>query len=142
MDTQNKTPIYESSVRIRGYAGDKPKIIFTANNKQLASFTVATKTGIKNAFGTYDNITHWHRVLCVNADLLTTVDHIGKGDYVELTGQLEYEKYTDKNGQERLSSVIKLLFNHTVKILKKNTDKPEEPVSASAETELDDAIPF
>jgi single-strand DNA-binding protein len=80
------------------------------NGKSVARLSVATSESWKDKnTGEKKEKTEWHRVVIFNEGLVSVVQkYLKKGAQVYIEGQLNTNKYTDSNGQEKYSTQIVL----------------------------------
>jgi single-strand DNA-binding protein len=80
------------------------------NGKSVARLSVATSESWKDKnTGEKKEKTEWHRVVIFNEGLVGVVQkYLKKGAQVYIEGQLNTNKYTDSNGQEKYSTQIVL----------------------------------
>jgi single-strand DNA-binding protein len=95
-----------------GNVGNAPEIRTLANGSKVASFSVATSNVWFDASGTKQEKTEWHRCSAWNMGKQTLADvverYVQKGEKVFVEGQIEYRKFTDKDGSERTATEIKV----------------------------------
>jgi len=84
--------------------------IKTLDGKSVARLSVATSESWKDKnTGEKKEKTEWHRVVIFNEGLVSVVQkYLKKGAQVYIEGQLNTNKYTDSNGQEKYSTQIVL----------------------------------
>lgn len=56
-------------------------------------------SGTKDASGKYEYMNDWYDVIAFGKEL----EDVKKGTKVEITGTLEYNKYVDKNGNDKIT---------------------------------------
>ena len=95
---------------ILGFVGNEPEIRQTQDGRTVANFSVATSESWKDKnTGEKKEKTEWHRVVIFNEGLVSVVQkYLKKGAQVYIEGQLNTNKYTDSNGQEKYSTQIVL----------------------------------
>ncbi|MDB4347215.1 single-stranded DNA-binding protein [Bacteroidia bacterium] len=95
-----------NSVRLLGNVGMDPEVITFDSGKKLAKFSLATNERKKNPEGGYQNVTTWHNLIIwgKGADIIQT--YIKKGAKLAVEGKLTYNKYEDKQGNQRTSTEI------------------------------------
>ncbi|NBT38336.1 MAG: single-stranded DNA-binding protein [Proteobacteria bacterium] len=93
-----------------GRLGNDPEIKQMQNGKSVARLSVATSESWKDkSTGERKEKTEWHRVVIFNEGLVGVVQkYLKKGAQVYIEGQLNTNKYTDSNGQEKYSTQIVL----------------------------------
>lgn len=138
-------------VILSGNVGRDAEVRHTKTDKAIASFTVATDSGYKDkTTGEWVSKPQWHNIVVLNDALaLAAQKHVKKGVYIEVTGSLEYEKYTDKDGNEKQKTVIKIGPNNggfTVQGQRTapSYDTPQRTVNTpvASQAALDEQIPF
>ena len=97
-----------NKVILLGRLGGEPESR-QAGSTTVSNFTVATSEKFKNQQGEWQERTEWHRVVIFNEGLVGVVQkYLKKGAQVYIEGQLNTNKYTDSNGQEKYSTQIVL----------------------------------
>lgn len=123
-------------VTLIGRIGQQPK---QHADGRIVTFSLATSERIKKD-EKYENITTWHNISSFNQGLnVIIMKFCDAGDLVYVEGQLRYNKYKDKNGQQRESAQISLGFDGILKIL---DSKKQVKDSKVADDELNDEVPF
>jgi single-strand DNA-binding protein len=99
-----------NKVLLIGRLGNDPEIKQMQNGKSVARLSVATSESWKDKnTGEKKEKTEWHRVVIFNEGLVSVVQkYLKKGAQVYIEGQLNTNKYTDGNGQEKYSTQIVL----------------------------------
>jgi len=99
-----------NKVLLIGRLGNDPEIKQMQNGKSVARLSVATSETWKDKnTGEKKEKTEWHRVVIFNEGLVSVVQkYLKKGAQVYIEGQLNTNKYTDSNGQEKYSTQIVL----------------------------------
>jgi single-strand DNA-binding protein len=99
-----------NKVLLIGRLGNDPEIKQMQNGKSVARLSVATSESWKDKnTGERKEKTEWHRVVIFNEGLVNVVQkYLKKGAQVYIEGQLNTNKYTDNNGQEKYSTQIVL----------------------------------
>ena len=99
-----------NKVLLIGRLGNDPEIKQMQNGKSVARLSVATSESWKDkSTGDKKEKTEWHRVVIFNEGLVGVVQkYLKKGAQVYIEGQLNTNKYTDSNGQEKYSTQIVL----------------------------------
>lgn len=87
-----------NAVQISGYMANDPVVKYSGENNQTPSarFSVAVRSGYKNAEGNYD--ADFLNVSCWNNTAKFVENYFHKGDYIEISGKLRSDKYTNKSG--------------------------------------------
>jgi single-strand DNA-binding protein len=99
-----------NKVLLIGRLGNDPEIKQMQNGKSVARLSVATSESWKDKnTGEKKEKTEWHRVVIFNEGLVGVVQkYLKKGAQVYIEGQLNTNKYTERNGQEKYSTQIVL----------------------------------
>ena len=99
-----------NKVLLIGRLGNDPEIKQMQNGKSVARLSVATSESWKDKnTGEKKEKTEWHRVVIFNEGLVNVVQkYLKKGAQVYIEGQLNTNKYTDSNGQEKYSTQVVL----------------------------------
>ena len=99
-----------NKVLLIGRLGNDPEIKQMQNGKSVARLSVATSESWKDkSTGERKEKTEWHRVVIFNEGLVGVVQkYLKKGAQVYIEAQLNTNKYTDSNGQEKYSTQIVL----------------------------------
>ena len=99
-----------NKVLLIGRLGNDPEVKQMQNGKSVARLSVATSESWKDkSTGERKEKTEWHRVVIFNEGLVNVVQkYLKKGAQVYIEGQLNTNKYTDNNGQEKYSTQIVL----------------------------------
>jgi single-strand DNA-binding protein len=99
-----------NKVLLIGRLGNDPEIKQMQNGKSVARLSIATSESWKDKnTGERKEKTEWHRVVIFNEGLVSVVQkYLKKGAQVYIEGQLNTNKYTDSNGQEKYSTQIVL----------------------------------
>ncbi len=99
-----------NKVLLIGRLGNDPEIKQMQNGKSVARLSIATSESWKDKnTGEKKEKTEWHRVVIFNEGLVSVVQkYLKKGAQVYIEGQLNTNKYTDSNGQEKYSTQIVL----------------------------------
>ena len=99
-----------NKVLLIGRLGNDPEIKQMQNGKSVARLSVETSESWKDKnTGERKEKTEWHRVVIFNEGLVNVVQkYLKKGAQVYIEGQLNTNKYTDSNGQEKYSTQVVL----------------------------------
>jgi len=99
-----------NKVLLIGRLGNDPEIKQMQNGKSVARLSIATSESWKDKnTGEKKEKTEWHRVVIFNEGLVGVVQkYLKKGAQVYIEPQLNTNKYTDSNGQEKYSTQIVL----------------------------------
>lgn len=127
-----------------GNLGKDPEIRYAASGDAIANFSLATTENWKDkASGEKKEATEWHR--CVAYGKLAEIigQYVKKGSSLYVEGSIHTRKWTDKDGQDRYSTEIKV---SEMKMLGgKQESQPQQAPQAkkvSHGDELESDIPF
>lgn len=87
---------------VSGRLGSDPEIREVGDNK-VCNFSVATNRRVKG-----EDITDWHNLTAWNKTAETIATHMKKGEFHEFSGDLTNNRYTDKEGVERVKTEIQV----------------------------------
>jgi len=122
-------------VALLGNVGSDPEVRSVNNGSRVASFSLATGKQWTDAQGTKQEKTEWHKCVAWNTKTGTLADvvekYVKKGDRLYVEGEIEYRQWTDKEGQTRYTTEIKV---REVLLLGGKSDGPTE---RSASTKRD-----
>ena len=131
-----------NKVLLIGRLGNDPEIKQMQNGKSVARLSVATSESWKDKnTGERKEKTEWHRVVIFNEGLVSVVQkYLKKGAQVYIEGQLNTNKYTDSNGQEKYSTQIVLQgYNSSLTMLDgKNSSSGDSNKLESSQLPSDD----
>ena len=131
-----------NKVLLIGRLGNDPEIKQMQNGKSVARLSVATSESWKDKnTGEKKEKTEWHRVVIFNEGLVGVVQkYLKKGAQVYIEGQLNTNKYTDSNGQEKYSTQIVLQgYNSSLTMLDgKNSSSGDSKKLESSQLPSDD----
>ncbi len=105
---------------ILGNVGHSPEVKTTHSGSTVATFSVATQR--KKEDGTV--IVMWHQCVAFGKIAETVSRYVDKGIKVFIEGEIEYQKYTDKHGIDRVSTKI-IVFNLQLLSYKDNAGNEE-----------------
>ena len=131
-----------NKVLLIGRLGNDPEIKQMQNGKSVARLSVATSESWKDKnTGERKEKTEWHRVVIFNEGLVSVVQkYLKKGAQVYIEDQLNTNKYTDSNGQEKYSTQIVLQgYNSSLTMLDgKNSSSGDSKKLESSQLPSDD----
>jgi single-strand DNA-binding protein len=91
-----------NQIQLQGNLGRDPELRYTKNGKAVMTFSLATSE--KQANGEYAPV--WHKVLVWGAKAERLMDVLHKGVSAVIFGKLAYNKWTDQNGNNRVTAEI------------------------------------
>lgn len=96
-----------NKVIVVGTLGRDPEINYTAAGTAVANLAIATEKKWKDKqTGEDQKKTAWHRVKMFGRLAEVAGEYLKKGRQVYIEGELDYGKYTDKDGVERYTTDI------------------------------------
>lgn len=132
-----------NKVILVGHIGQEPEIRYTANGEAAINLSLATSESWKDkTTGEKREATEWHRVAIFGKPAEIAGKYLQKGSHIYVEGKIKSNKYTDKNGIERVAFQIQC---ENFKMLGGGNGKPaDKPKSIKQEQaiEIDDPIPF
>ena len=94
---------------IVGNLGKDPEVRYTASGEAMCNITVATSENWKDkATGEKKELTEWHRISFFGKLAEIAGQYLKKGSQVYVEGSIRTRKWTDKEGQERYTTEIKM----------------------------------
>jgi single-strand DNA-binding protein len=109
----------QNSVTLIGNLGKDP-VKKGSKQNSVTSFSLATNESYNNKDGEKVTTTQWHRCVAFGKKAETLVQYAKKGSKLAVQGKIKYDRYTDKDGIERLS--IDIVVNDFVLL----DQKPEK----------------
>lgn len=128
-------------VTLIGNVGKDPEVRYTKSSDPILSFSLATTEKWDG-----NEKTEWHRVDVFGKLAAALKDHITKGKKLYIEGKLTYDEWTDKDGNKRNTTKVKVGgYNSTIIMLgapggspvRERTEKP-----APVESDDSDDVPF
>jgi single-strand DNA-binding protein len=115
-------------ITLIGNLGADPEVRNTQDGRRIVSFSVATTETWKSG-GERKERTQWHKIVIFNEGLGELAEkYLTKGSKVLVEGSLNYRKWTEAAGAERMSAEIVLgAFNGTLTFLDARRAEPSEP---------------
>ncbi len=146
-----------NKVILVGNLGRDPEVRHSQDGNKIVTFPLATSESWKDKSGERQERTEWHRVVVFSQGLAEVAEkYLKKGSKIYVEGQIRTRKWQDSNGSDKFSTEIVLSgFNGYLIMLDKNGINSTESYSGdsetdadgagwdnSAETQLDDEVPF
>jgi single-strand DNA-binding protein len=97
-----------NKVILIGNLGRDPEIRYTQSGEPIANFSLATSESWNDKSGQRQERTEWHRVEVFGKTAQVVRDYLTKGRQVYLEGQIRYEEWTDKDGNKRNTTRIRV----------------------------------
>lgn len=86
-----------NTITVMGNVGRDPELRVTASGLQVCTFSVADTTGKDDK-----KTTVWHDIKVFGEQAENVAGHVSKGRRVVVIGRLIKEKYTNKDGDEKM----------------------------------------
>jgi single-strand DNA-binding protein len=131
--------------QISGRLGSEPELRFTNTGTPVVNLSVANNRSFK--FGDErQSVADWFKVIVYGRDAEVIAQYAKKGSAVAFNGRLQNEKYVDRDGIQRTSTVLVASHFEFVSTAKREEeDSGEEKAGGdvtAVKTEIDDPIPF
>lgn len=94
-------------VTLIGNLGRDPEMRYLPSGEAVASFSVATTEKWKDKSGAAQERTDWHRIEFIGRTAEVCGEYLKKGAPVYIEGRIQYDKWTDKEGQEKTMTKIR-----------------------------------
>src|SRR5512147_1269527 len=91
-----------------GKRGRDPEIRYTQSGEPIANFSLATNEVWTDKSGQKQERTEWHRVEVFGKTAQVVRDYLSKGRQVYLEGSVRYDEWTDKDGNKRNTTKIRV----------------------------------
>lgn len=138
-----------NKVILIGNLGRDPEMRYTQGGEPIANFSLATSETWTDKAGQRQERTEWHRVEVFGKTAQAVRDYCAKGVRVYVEGAIRYEEWTDKDGNKRNTTKIRVA-GPTARIvfLGARQQRAEDgPAAASAPSgdefqATDDDVPF
>lgn len=91
-----------------GNVGNDPEIRTLSNNEKVASFRLATTERFKDRNGEQRENTEWHQITAWGKVADIVEKFVKKGSQLYVEGKITTEKWTDKDGNERFTTKIRV----------------------------------
>lgn len=98
-----------NKVTLLGRLGKDPELTFTASGLALCKFSLATsESWTDKASGDKMEKVEWHNVVAFGKTGETIGKFLTKGQQAYIEGKIHYNKYQDKEGNNRISTEIQV----------------------------------
>jgi len=91
-----------------GNLGKDPEIRYTQAGEPIANFSLATNESWTDKSGQKQERTEWHRVEVFGKPAQVVRDYLTKGRQVYIEGSIRYDEWTDKDGNKRNTTKIRV----------------------------------
>lgn len=95
-----------NKVMLIGNLGVDPEVRQTANGTQVSELRIATNEVWRDANGTNQTRTEWHRVVVWGRQAENVGRFLKKGSMIYVEGRLQTREWQDKEGQKRYTTEI------------------------------------
>lgn len=95
-----------NKVILIGNVGGDPEIKYMPNGEAVANFSIATTDQWKDKQGQKQERTEWHRIVAYRKLAEIVESYVKKGKSVYISGAIQSQKYTDKQGVDKVSFQI------------------------------------
>lgn len=134
-------------VHLIGNVGKKPEVRFTPSGDAVATFSIATTNTWKDKQGQKQEKTTWHRIVAYRKLAEIVESYVDTGKSVYICGQIESQKYTDKQGVDKVSFQIIAdelrLLDRMQEQQQQSAPKESAPQDAAPDFDaFEDSIPF
>jgi single-strand DNA-binding protein len=135
-----------NKVQLIGYLGKDPEVRFLPDGTQVANVSLATTEKWRDKNGDKQERTEWHRCGLFGKLAEIAGEWLKKGSLVYFEGRLATRKWTDKDGNDRYTTEIRV---DVLKMLSTNKPSSSEgavtiatPQKTGGIDDLDNDIPF
>jgi single-strand DNA-binding protein len=97
-----------NKVILIGNLGRDPEIRYTQSGDPIANFSIATNEAWTDKSGQKQERTEWHRVEVFGRTAQVARDYLTKGRSVYIEGTIRYDEWTDKDGNKRNTTKIRV----------------------------------
>ena len=97
-----------NKVILIGNLGKDPEMRYTQSGEPIANFSLATSENWTDKSGQKQERTEWHRVEVFGKTAQVVRDYCQKGKQVYLEGSIRYDEWTDKDGNKKYMTKIRV----------------------------------
>ena len=97
-----------NKVILIGNVGKDPEIRYMQSGEPIANFSLATNEVWNDKSGQRQERTEWHRVEVFGKTAQVVRDYVTKGKSVYIEGSIRYDEWTDKDGNKRNTTKIRV----------------------------------
>ena len=97
-----------NKVVLIGNLGKDPEIRYTQGGEPIANFSLATSENWTDKSGQKQERTEWHRVEVFGKTAQVVRDYCTKGKQVYIEGSIRYDEWTDKDGNKKYMTKIRV----------------------------------
>ena len=130
---------------ISGNLGKDPELRFTTAGTPVVNLSIANNRAVKVG-EKYESIADWWKVTIFGRNAEILAQYAKKGTAVSFNGELQNEKYTDREGIQRVSTILKASSFEFIRSGKRERNGEDETVGENITSEPgvdpDEVIPF
>jgi single-strand DNA-binding protein len=97
-----------NKVILIGNLGRDPEMRYTQSGDPIANFSLATSEKWTDKSGQRQERTEWHRVEVFGKQAQVVRDYCSKGRQLYIEGSIKYDEWTDKEGNKRNTTKIRV----------------------------------
>jgi single-strand DNA-binding protein len=97
-----------NKVILIGNLGKDPEMRYTQAGEPIANFSLATNDVWTDKSGQRQERTEWHRVEIFGKAAQVAKEYLSKGRSVYVEGSLRYDEWTDKDGNKRNTTRVRV----------------------------------
>jgi single-strand DNA-binding protein len=97
-----------NKVMLIGNLGRDPEMRYTQSGDPIANFSLATSERWTDKSGQRQERTEWHRVEVFGKQAQVVRDYCSKGRQIYVEGSVRYDEWTDKEGNKRNTTKIRV----------------------------------
>jgi single-strand DNA-binding protein len=136
-----------NKVILIGYCGGDPETRYLPNGDPVSNVSLATSETWKDKEGNKQERTEWHRLQFFGRLAEIVGQYVKKGSPIYIEGSIRSNKYTDKEGVEKVSyqitcSSMKLLGSKSDGERPAQQERQQPAKQKPAADDFDDDIPF
>jgi single-strand DNA-binding protein len=115
-----------------GNLGRDPEMRYAPSGDAIANFSIATTETWKDKSGQKQERTEWHRLTAFGKLAEIAGEYLKKGSSVYVEGRIQSDKYTDKEGNEKVSYGV--VIDKLQMLGGKSSGQNESPQPAQSKT--------
>jgi single-strand DNA-binding protein len=138
-----------NKVILIGNLGRDPEIRYLQSGDPVANFSLATSESWTGKDGQKQERTEWHKVEVFGKPAQVVRDYLSKGRQVYVEGSIRYDEWTDKDGNKRYMTKIRVSGPNSRLVLIGGRGEgggkpgPSEPAPPADDFQAsDDDVPF
>lgn len=138
--------------QLSGFLGTQPELRFTNGGVPVVNLSIANNRSVKVG-DERQSVADWFKVTIFGRDAEVIAQYAKKGSALAFNGRLQNEKYVDREGVERTSTILVASSFEFVQTAKREEGKTNEAgvngarandreESGAVDSETDEDIPF